>query len=134
MYGVIAMELHEKFLNFKNAYNRLAEACALEVDNDIIIDGAIHRFKFTFELGWKLMKAYLEYEGIEEAQAPRSTIKCAYSSNLIEDGDQWISMMLDRNKTSHIYDAKTAYEIYNNIKINHVILLKKLIDKMEELL
>lgn len=66
--------LNEKFLDFKNAYTRLIEACTLEIDNDIIVDGLIRRFEFTFELGWKLMKAYLEYEGVEEAQTPRSTI------------------------------------------------------------
>jgi nucleotidyltransferase substrate binding protein (TIGR01987 family) len=126
--------LNEKFADFKNAYNRLVEACALEIDNDIVIDGVIQRFEFTFELGWKLMKAYLEYEGVEEAQAPRSTIKCAFAANLIEDGDEWISMMLDRNKTSHIYDAKTAREIYENIKSNHIVLLAKLLHNMVDVI
>lgn len=43
-------------------------------------------------------------------------------------------MMIDRNKTSHVYDENTAIEIYNSIKSNHVNLLEKMLNKMEELL
>jgi nucleotidyltransferase substrate binding protein (TIGR01987 family) len=80
------------------------------------------------------MKSYLEYEGIEEITIPRSTIKCAFKHSLIEDGDEWIDMMLDRNRISHIYDEKLALEIYNNIKSHHVKLLGDLLYKMDEIL
>lgn len=36
---------------FSNAYERLKEALK-EEESEIVIDGALHRFKFTFELAW----------------------------------------------------------------------------------
>lgn len=125
--------LNERCEDYKNAYKRLSESTQLELNNDIIVDAVIQRFEFTFEMAWKLMKIYLEYEGIQDAQSPRSTIKAAFKHGLIEDGDEWIAMMLDRNRTSHVYDEKTALEIYNNIKKNHVFLLEKLLKKIQEL-
>lgn len=125
--------LDERYEDYKNAYKRLKESTQLEINNDIIVDAVIQRFEFTFEMGWKLMKIYLEYEGIQDAQSPRSTIKAAFKHGLIKDGDEWIGMMLDRNRTSHVYDEKTALEIYNNVKQNYVFLLEKLLKKIEEL-
>lgn len=126
--------LEERFNDFRKAFKRLKESTQIEIENDIVIDGVIQRFEFTFEQSWKLMKLYLEYEGIEELKSPRSTIKEAFKYELIEDGDAWIDMMIDRNKTSHVYDEETAFQIYNSIKSNHVKLLEKLLNKMEELL
>ncbi|WP_251862433.1 nucleotidyltransferase substrate binding protein [Clostridium sp. Marseille-Q2269] len=148
--------LEERLEDFKKAFKKLKESTDLKVENDIVketptnvgvsdshqiknlgsllIDGVIQRFEFTFEQSWKLMKLYLEYEGIEEAKSPRSTIRAAFKYGIIEDGDPWINMMIDRNKTSHVYDESTAIEIYNSIKSNHVNLLEKLLNKMEEIL
>ncbi len=126
--------LDERFNDFRKAFKRLKESTQIEIENDIVIDGVIQRFEFTFEQSWKLMKLYLEYEGIEELKSPRSTIKEAFKYELIEDGDAWIDMMIDRNKTSHVYDEETALQIYNSIKSNHVKLLESLLNKMEEIL
>lgn len=126
--------LNERFTDYQNAYKRLKESTELDESNDIIVDAVIQRFEFTFEMSWKLMKIYLEYEGIQDAQSPRSTIKAAFKHGLIENGDEWIGMMLDRNRTSHVYDEKTALEIYNNVKKDYVFLLEKFVKKIQELL
>lgn len=122
--------LREKYEDLKRAYKKLSESIELNVDNDIIIDGVIQRFEFTFELSWKLMKAFIEYEGILEVESPRTAIRAAFKSGLIKDGDEWINMMLDRNRTSHVYDEKTAHEIYDNIKNHHIVKIKEFIDIM----
>ncbi|NMM65079.1 nucleotidyltransferase [Clostridium sp. P21] len=126
--------LNERFIDYQNAYKRLKESTKLEINDDIIVDAVIQRFEFTFEMSWKLMKIYLEYQGIQDIQSPRSTIKAAFKYGLIEDGDKWIGMMLDRNRTSHVYDEKTALEIYNNVKKDYVFLLEKLLNKIEEVI
>ncbi|KYO64116.1 nucleotidyltransferase substrate binding protein [Thermovenabulum gondwanense] len=120
----------ERFNDFKNALQRLEEGINFEPSNEIVIDGVIQRFEFTFELAWKLLKDILEYEGIE-VKSPRSAIKESYKAGLVSDGEAWIDMMIDRNKTSHVYDEKEAKAIYNKIKSFYMGLLKELKDYAE---
>lgn len=109
--------LNERIHDFTNALNRLGEALEKDISDDIIIDGIIQRFEFTFEQSWKVMKLYLEDQGIiDEALAPRSTIKSAFKHDVISNGDVWIEMMLDRNRTSHIYDETIAKDIVLRIQ------------------
>ncbi|TDT63342.1 nucleotidyltransferase substrate binding protein [Fonticella tunisiensis] len=124
--------IFEKYKDYKNALCRLIEALNLQDINDVIIDGIIQRFEFTFELSWKLMKEYLKHEGIE-VNSPRSTIREAFSIGLIENGDKWISMLTDRNKTSHIYDEDESREIYLSIKNIYADEFKTLLNKFDEI-
>lgn len=121
----------QKKEDFFNALNRLNEAIN-EEPTDVVIDGVIHRFEFTFELAWKLMKYYMEYMGLVEITgSPRETIQNAFKQGIIEDGEEWINMMVSRNNLSHIYDEKTSREIYNKIKNNYNNLFEDLKQKME---
>ena len=75
------------------------------------------RYEFTFELAWKTIKDYLEYNGIiDNISSPRNVIQQAYQSKIIKNADIWIQMMLDRNMLSHLYDEIKSREIYDNIK------------------
>lgn len=112
------------------ASNRLEEALS-EGISDLAIDGVLHRFEFTFELAWKTMKDYLEYQGIiGKIGSPREIIKEAFAAGIIEDGEIWIKMMLSRNELSHLYDEEASREIYNNIKDNYMSEIKKLVSKL----
>ena len=118
--------IKEVYEDFKNALERLKEALSEDpLKNSIIIDGTIQRFEFTFELSWKLVKFVLNYNGVV-VDSPRPVIKEAFKTNLIQDGQGWIDMLEDRNKTSHIYDEKQAMTIYNKIKENYSDLFGKL--------
>jgi len=123
----------EKFEDFKSALKRLEEGISIQPDRDIIMDGTIQRFEFVFELSWKLMREYLKYTGLE-INNPRTVIKYAYQNGIIEDGDKWLKMLSDRNMTSHLYNQKMAYEIYQNIKLEYVELFRKLLLKFEEII
>ena len=79
----------ERREDLNKATNRLEEALEVET-TDIAIDGVLHRFEFTFELAWKTMKDYLEYQGIvEKIGSPREVIKEAFSAGLIDNGEIW---------------------------------------------
>jgi nucleotidyltransferase substrate binding protein (TIGR01987 family) len=99
--------------NFSNALKRFNEA--LEKRNtlkkegfeDIILDLIVKRFEFTYEMSWKALKRYLDYNGIE-AQYPRELFKEAYTLGLIENQYVWLDMIEMRNLSSHIYNE---YEI-----------------------
>ncbi|MGG5255142.1 nucleotidyltransferase substrate binding protein [Neobacillus sp. SM06] len=124
--------VYEKLDDFKRACKRLDEATKLEPVNDIVFDGVIQRFEFTFELSWKLLKLHLEFTGIGELRSPRAIIREAYAAGIIDNGDEWISMMEDRNKTSHIYDEEEAKIIYLKIVKKHNTLLNELAVKLEQ--
>lgn len=108
---------------------RLEEALDEKI-SDLAIDGVLHRFEFTFELAWKTMKDYLEYQGIsEKIGSPREIIKQSFSIGLVDNGEIWLKMMLARNTLSHLYDEETSREIYDDIKEIYIPEIKKLIQK-----
>ena len=82
--------------------------------NKIYTMALIQAYEIAFELSWKTLKDYLEYNGIT-TDTPRETIKEAFSKNIISDGQVWIEMMEARNKTSHTYKEEFATELCNDI-------------------
>ena len=122
----------ERRTDLTKATNKLHEALKQE-ETELHVDGVLHRFEFTFELAWKTMKDYLEYQGIiEKIGSPREVIKEAFSAGLIEDGEVWIKMMLSRNNLSHLYDEETSRKIYDNIKDSYIIEIEKLIQQLNK--
>lgn len=119
---------------YYNALTRLKEALQ-EQETDLVIDGVIHRFEFTFELAWKTIKDYLEYMGLsEKTGSPREVIQSAFKQGIIENGEIWIEIMLSRNSLSHMYDEKASREIYNKIKEIYISEFEKLEIKFEEII
>ncbi len=124
----------ERRREFEKALNRLEEALK-EEETDIVIDGVLHRFEFTFELAWKTMKDYLEYAGvIDKTGSPREIIQSAFQYGMIKNGDAWINMMLARNSLSHLYDEEKSRNIYKDIKEIYLELLENLNQKLDEIL
>lgn len=119
--------------DYENALKRLKEALE-ENESEIVIDGVLHRYEFTFELAWKCMKDYLEYLGLEtKTGSPREIIQLSYKQNIIDNGEMWIEMMLSRNSLSHLYDEGTSREIYNEIKEKFIDEFIKLEVKFDEI-
>ena len=98
----------QRFQNYSRAFVLLRSALEENVlDNlsNLEQEGVIQRFQYTYELGWKLLKDYLEDNGVIIAPiTPRNVIKEAFAARIIEDGQAWIDMMLHRNVLSHTYD------------------------------
>src|SRR3989338_10027807 len=114
------------FADFQNAARKLKEALAEDPRQaaGTVLDGTVQRFEFTFELAWKLAKHVLAYQGIE-AGNPRDVLKEGFQQNFFKDGDAWIAMFEDRNRTSHVYDEEQVLEIYNKIKKKYYPLLEE---------
>lgn len=114
-----------------NATNRLKEALQ-EKENEITIDGTLHRYEFTFELAWKTLKDYLDYLGISvNTGSPREVIKESFAHNIIENGETWIKMMLARNSLSHLYDEDSSRQIYKEIKEEYIFEIEKLVEYLK---
>jgi nucleotidyltransferase substrate binding protein (TIGR01987 family) len=56
----------QRFTNLKKAFDGLSQA--LTIDNPDIVQraGIIQFFEMSFELSWKTIKDYLEYNGFEQ--------------------------------------------------------------------
>lgn len=123
----------QRFSNFNKALLKLSEAVdyiktnlakneiKLEIDStekvleEIIKEGLIQRFEYTYEMAWNVMKDYAYYQGNSEIGGSRDAIRYAFSSNLIENGEMWMEMIKSKIKTSHTYNEVTANEIYIKI-------------------
>jgi nucleotidyltransferase substrate binding protein (TIGR01987 family) len=86
-----------------------------EVLDEMMKEGLIHRFEYTHELAWNVMKDYAEYQGNSTAGGSRDATREALQLHLITNGEIWMDMIQSRNKTMHTYNEETANEIYAKI-------------------
>ena len=130
----MAKRWDERISDYEKALKRLEEAIndSKKIDLSSIRDGVIQRFEFTLELAWKTMKYYLNYEGISDANSPRSTIRAGFNAELIKESKIWIDMIEDRNLTTHTYSQSTSDEIYDKIIKNYYIELKTFYEKIKD--
>ena len=114
----------------KNANQKLKEGIEHTKD-ELDKDGVIQRFEFTFELLWKALKIYLEYQGII-VKTPRDSFVEAFRIDLISDEKIFLDMLEDRNNTIHIYDKETSEKIFNRIKKNYQTEIAKVIELLNK--
>ncbi len=107
----------KKYDNYVSHLNVLKQADKEQLDNAFIISGIIDKFSIQFELGWKVLKELLAYEGSSAAAtgSPRGIIKEAYAVYPFFDGEIWLDMLKDRNDMAHIYDGNAAGELVERI-------------------
>ena len=95
--------------------------------------GMVQIFKFSYELAWNCLRDYLSWQGISNIVGSRDTIREAFSRGLIKDGQTWMQMLLDRNRTSHTYNESVADEILRNTETTYIDSLKDLSSTLETL-
>lgn len=123
---------NQKYFNYSSALDRLEEAMKIDEPDELQIDGIIQRFEFTFELAWKTLKAYLEYNGFVDSMfSPRAVLKVAFSAGLIQDADEWENIIEARNNMSHRYDYLVSREIFEDIKGKYIMLFNDLRNKLK---
>ena len=107
----------KKFDNYVSHLRVLESADKESMDNEFIISGIIDKFSIQFELGWKVLKQLLAYEGSKASAtgSPRGIIKEAYAVYPFFRGEVWLDMLKDRNDMTHIYDGNAAKELVNRI-------------------
>lgn len=122
----------QRFDNFSKSILLLEKA--LEIENPDIIQkaGTIQFFEMCFELSWNMLKDYLEEQGFFDVNSPRSAIKKAFEIGLIEEGHQWMELLIDRNLTVHTYDEEKATEVEQLIHFKYYPLLKSLHESFKQ--
>jgi nucleotidyltransferase substrate binding protein (TIGR01987 family) len=123
----------QRFSNYNKALRKLTEATKyvknemkeheLDIDKEdtegvleeIIKEGIIQRFEYTWEQAWNVMKDYALYQGNAEIGGSRDAIRFAFSLKLIENGAIWMDMIKSSIKTFHTYNEVTTNEIFVKI-------------------
>lgn len=106
------------FHNYKNALGYLTDAIELGQQRSLSKlekQGLIHGFEFTHELGWNVLKDYLESKGYTGLIGSRDATRTAFKNQLIADGDAWMDMIKARNQSSHTYNLDVAESIAQDI-------------------
>ena len=107
----------KKFDYYKSNLSVLATAGTQDLSNEFIIGGIIDKFFVQFELGWKVLKELLIYEGVAVAKSgsPREIIKEAYRFYSCIEESVWLDMLAQRNNMAHIYDEEAARMLADEI-------------------
>lgn len=118
----------KKFDNFVSHLNVLERAKDEDINNEFIVSGIIDKFSIQFELGWKVLKELLKYEGnsVANTGSPREILKASYFVYDFIDEDTWLSMLKSRNDMTHIYDKKAAEDLVKIILKEYIPCFQKM--------
>jgi nucleotidyltransferase substrate binding protein (TIGR01987 family) len=108
----------QRFENYDRAYLLLAKAGRLKKRSDIERAGLLQFFEMSIELAWKMLKDYLQQQEQYQVNSPRETIKQAFQAGLIENGEEWLNALNDRNLIAHTYDEAGVQTI--EYRVTHV--------------
>ena len=87
----------KKFDNYSSALETLRRSKDQDLENEFVRGGIIAKFSLQFELGWKLLKELMKYEGdrVAATGSPREIIKAAYAFYDWMDEEIWLHMLRD---------------------------------------
>lgn len=126
----------QRYSNYTRAFQSLTEAVELSQQRELSSleqQGLIQSFEFTHELAWKMLKDYLEYQGITNIIGSRDASRFAFQNELIQDGEVWMQMIAARNQTSHTYNIKVAQAVVESILMQFYPALNQLANKFGNL-
>ena len=122
--------------NFTKALQQLEAAVLLATErplSQLEEQGLIKSFEFTYELAWKVMKDYFEFQGDTTITGSRDATRMAFKTQLVIDGETWMEMIKSRNQTAHTYNNLIAKEIVEQIIHFYTPLFRQFQHKMESL-
>jgi len=123
----------QRFSNYRKALAQLTKFIDKGDLNELEKMGLIQAFEYTHELAWNLLRDYLRDQGAQNINGSKDAVRAAFRVGLIEDGETWMDMIKDRNRTSHTYNQVTADAIATNIKTRFFALFVELREKMQVL-
>ena len=123
----------QRYSNYKKALSQLTRFLEKDELNEMEEQGLIQAFEYTFELAWKTLQDMLEETaGYSGVRGPRPSIMQAFSDRYISNGEKWMEMLKDRNRTVHTYDENTAREIIRAIRKEYIHLFIELDENLRK--
>lgn len=95
--------------------------------------GLIQAFEYTHELAWNVLRDYLREQGDSMIHGSRDATREAFKLGIVEDGESWMDMIRDRNRTSHTYNQEVTKSIVANITARFFPLFGALKETMQGL-
>lgn len=123
-----------RFDAYSSALSVLSRAHEQDLDNEFVQSGIVDKFSLQFELGWKLLKDLLRYEGEATAAtgSPRDVLKASHRCFDFIDEDAWLCMLRDRNNIMHVYDEAEMQALLERILGHYISVLEQLEHSVEE--
>ena len=112
------------FSSFRDALAQLREGYLRAVKapgDDLLRDGVIQRFEYSYELAHKMLKRWLERteaasEGVD-LLSYNGLIRLGSERGLLRAGlPEWDRFRAARNKTSHVYDGTVARAVFEVVE------------------
>ena len=124
----------QRFSNYKKALLQLKKFIDKGELNELEEQGLIQSFEYTYELAWNTLKDFLQVKGNTGVFGPIDAIRAAFKEDIIFDGEGWMKMHRDRNRSSHSYNETIAQEVIEAILNQYYDLFLDLQDKFELIL
>ena len=123
----------------ERAFKRLTEAherYQADTSDDIVRDGLVQRFEFTYELGHKTLKRHLDYVSPTPGDLDNMSYKDVIRTGnehglLLGEAKEWDYYRTIRGKTSHTYDEEVALEVVEAIP-EFIEEISYLLDKLKD--
>jgi len=126
----------QRFDNYLNVLRHLENFVAIKDTRTLSVAeefAVIKAFELVFECAWNVLKDFLQEKGYSEIYGSRDTIRLAFRTGLIENGETWFDMIEKRNNTAHAYDEETAENVSVVVSNEYMDEFKKLKIKFEDL-
>jgi len=128
---------HQRFENYQKAITRLAKDATITENrelSDLEKQGLIQGFEYTHELAWKTIKDYFIAKGENKIYGSRDATRLAFKYELIIEGEIWMTMIDDRNLSSHTYKEDVVEKILGHILESYVSEFQKFKVVMEKII
>lgn len=117
-----ALQTLTKSIKLFHEYEKIYMVTPSSTNEDLytgLRDSMIQRFEYCVDLFWKTLKIYLEEKEklTMLINSPRGIIRQTINAKIIseQEGEQCMSMIESRNRTSHMYHREIAEEIAHEV-------------------
>ena len=132
-------KIQERYYYYQRCVIRLNDAINRDLNDDIVLTAVIKTYEMTLELGWKVIRDFLEYQGTDSPlRGSRDVVRAAFKAFIHINAPLWLEMIDERNRIVHEYDEEHSRMLAYRIKErflpefeNTAIIMKELLDKLE---
>ena len=120
----------QRFNNYVRAMRLLKDVISKKDTSQIEISqlATVKAYEMVVELGWNLLKDYMEHQGLDIQPNPKETVRVAFNRQLIADAQVWIDAIGNRNRSAHSYNEAVATELTNEINYKFLPAFEQLLD------